>query len=363
MNNKFPVFSLILFIACFAGAIYISHNKIPQTREKMFKDVPEQLELVYLPAAGLDKFYADTQWVQLIQEMASQSIKGDKKDKNKSEKENEEAAKKERAERAQYFYNQLDRLTDLDPNNEAYYMFGAMQIMNDQPEEAIKLLQKGDRLLKSPSWEYPFRQYHIIRNIIANRDEQKLKEFSDDMSKLLKDAMDRSNSPAHIQKKWLRLEAKRNGLTDDDLGRLQLWANYYKKKAMTSMVSGESESSVGSQYQDVADNELLNQVLTMAQTMAIENWKKQKTADAATKEKLQKEHETISKIFFEIAPKGHYSPVSLMPYAPGDLFDANTGTPVKPYGVDPELLEKGIIVIYKGPYSHVTGKPRVEDKE
>ncbi len=365
MGNKFPIISLLLFVVCFLAAIFVSHDKIPQAREKMYQDVQPQLSRVYFPAMGFDKFYADTQWIQLIQEMANQEIKKGPKDGKKKEITDEDikAEKEERAKRAKYFYKQFDFLTDLDPNNEMYYEHGALYLQNDLPDSAIKLLKKGNKLLKTPSWKYPFQQYFIIHDIKGQRDEKKLAEYTDEMSALLKQAMDRSNAPAHVQKKWLRLEAKKNGLTDDDLGRLQLWANYYKQKTHANMVSGEETTIQDAYYQDGADSELLKQIITMAQDMALDNWKKQQKAQGDEKKKLEEEHKKISEVFFSIAPKGHYSPVSLRPYAAGDQFDVYTGTPVKPYGANPELLKQGIVVIYKGPYCQITGKPRADSGE
>lgn len=358
MGSKFPVVSLLLFLLCLPAAFYISQYKLPELRKEQYKGIEAQLGRLYLPVLGIDKFYADTQWVQIIQDMAKHSTQGVTRDKDGNiirPEISEEEREKQQEEQARYFYDRFQRLSDLDPNNENYYIFAARALQNDLPNEAIALLKKGEEMLRSPSYEYPYLQYHIINNVVAFNDDSKKKAMSKELSELLKRAMNRPNSPAHIQGKWLRTEAQRQNLGDDEVGRLNLWARYYLQSTSREGIEAGGIDSTG-------QSDLRQQVMGMAQEMAIDIWEKKKTASDEEKKKLDEKLAKVSKIFKSVAPAGHYSPVSLMPYAPGDLFDAQTGTPVKPYGVNPELLKKGIVVVYKGPFCHVTGQPRVEDQ-
>lgn len=357
MGSKFPVVSLLLFLFCLPAAVYISHYKLPELRKEQYKGIEAQLERVYLPVLGIDKFYADTQWVQIIQEMAKHSTQGVTRDKDGNiirPEISEEERQKQQQQQAEYFYKQFQRLSDLDPNNENYYIFAARALQNDYSDGALALLKKGEEMLRNPSHEYPYLQYHILNNIVAFNDDEKRAKMSGELSALLKRAMNRPNSPAHIQGKWLRTEAQRRKLGDDDVGRLNLWAQYYLQSTSREGIEAGGIDSTG-------QGDLRQQVMSMAQEIAADIWQKRKTASDEEKKKLDEKLAKVSKIFKNVAPAGHYSPVSLMPYAPGDLFDANTGTPVKPYGVNPELLKQGIVVVYKGPFCHITGKPRIED--
>lgn len=367
MGAKFPIISVLLLVVCLPAAIYLSYTKIADVRKEMYKGREKQLALAYLPVGGLDKFYADTQWVRLIQEMAKQNTSPTAKDGKKLTEEEEKA---QRVKQAEYFYQSFDRLSDLDPNNKEYYLFGARFLQNDRPDDAIKLLVKGDNLLKTPGYELPWMQFHIIRSFIVGQNADEEKKQLDKMSDLLKKAMDRPSAPAHIQNKWLTLRAQKEGLDDGNVGRLKLWVRHYlnKTKVTTSTpdnaAAGGAAPEAGAGYESAADTELRNTIMQMAQKMAIENWDKRAKANPQEKAKLEQEHKQISEAFFKIAPMGvHYAPISLTPYEPGDLYDSVTGTPVIPYGVDPDMLEKGVVVVYKGAFSQATGKPRVADEE
>lgn len=363
MNNRFPVVSLIAFVIFVLGAAYIATAQLPEIRKTMYGDAKAQLERVYIPVAAFDKFYADAQWVATVQEMGGSGVSKSKD----APKKTEEEEKAERGKAADRLYSKLDFLSDLDPNNKNLYEVGAMFISNDRPDAAIKLLKKGDGLMKNPSYKFPFNQYHIINNVKSMNNEEAKKANRKEMIDLLAKAMDRSGAPEYIQNQWLRLQAEESGYDDNSIGRLRLWSKYYLSKIPpanpgspdgkpTEEMAAPGDSFVSTER----GNALLAQVMRMAQTMAVDNFKKrqEKGANVAA---LKKEHDEISKIFFSVAPAGHYSPESLHPYEAGDLFDVYTGTPVTPYGVDPDMLQEGRVVIYKGDFSHVTGKPRSED--
>lgn len=372
MNNRFPVVSLIAFVILILAAAYVATAMLPDIRKTMYGDAKAQLERTYMPMAAFDKFYADAQWVATVQEMGGSGSSNKAKD---APKKTEEEEKAERAKEADRLYSKLDFLSDLDPNNKNLYEVGAMFISNDRPEKAIELLKKGDSLLmKNPSYKFPFNQYHIINNVICMNNDEAKKAHRKEMIDLLAKAMDRSGAPEYVQNQWLRLRAEESGYDDNSIGRLKLWRDYYRSKVRAmgnstgnsegkpdekpaedaSMASGDSFASTE------RGSALLAQVMRMAQTMAIDNFKKrqEKGANVAA---LKEEHKKISDIFFSVAPAGHYGPESLHPYEAGDLFDVYTGTPLKPYGVDPDMLQEGRVVIYKGDFSHVTGKPRSED--
>ncbi len=363
MNNRFPVVSLIAFVIFIIGAAYIATAKLPEIRKTMYGSASAQLERAYMPMAAFDKFYAAAQWVATVQEMGGS---GASKSKD-APKKTEEEEKAERAKEAARLYSKLDFLSDLDPNNKNLYEVGAMFISNDCPDKAIELLKKGDRLMKNPSYKFPFNQYHITNNVKCMNNDEAKKANRKKMIDLLAEAMDRPGAPEYIQNQWLRLRAEESGYDDNSIDRLKLWRDYYLSKVPpmnpgnpegkpTEEVTAGSDSFVSTER----GNALLAQVMRMAQTMAVDNFKKrqEKGANVAA---LKAEHKKISDIFFSVAPTGHYSPESLHPYEAGDLFDVYTGTPVTPYGVDPDMLQAGRVVIYKGDFSHVTGKPRSDD--
>lgn len=366
MNNRFPFVSLVLFIAFLAGAVYIATVKMPEKRAKIYGRAEARMQHCYMPVAGLEKFYADAQWIATVQEMSNSSGNAVAADGTRLSPEAEEQQRKKDM---QKFCKRFTWLSDIAPDIKNIYEIGVMFIANDLPQEALDLLRKGSKLTKDQSYSFPLSQVHIINNIISRNDETKRLESRDEVINLLAEAMKCPGVPDYVQNQWLRAKAEKEGYGNDSLDRLRLWSEYYKSKIRVVYQDGEETASAAGHKEGegayFADSEqesaLRNQVMQMAQTLALENFKKRQTAKGKDLEKAVKEHREINKIFFSVAPEGHYSEESLFPYEAGDLFDVYTGTPVKPYGVDPDMLQQGKIVLYKGSFSQVTGKPRNED--
>ncbi len=372
-----PVVSVLIMVVALVLAIVISSSKLMPLREEMYKQVPKRLENVYMPMLGIDKFYADVQWIGLLQEMGDPEVKMGTDDKGKQ--------------MAGYYYQQLDRLTDLSPDTEKYYDFGAMHIAHLQPEKAIALLQKGNDLCSKKTWKRSHLCAHITTNFIGRRaesDEAKM-AATEEAAKYLKEAMDFGGYPSYVESSWLRKRAEIKGIDNNELSVLKLWYDYYKEKIaqsleaereaaqeareMTAEAGAEAAPDAGAEgemaaeeggemmYEDgvmsEVDEDLRNRIMQKAQDLALTYWKQ---ADDAAKKNMQ----VVRKIFYDIAPDGHYSDVSLRSYNPGDFYDIYTGTRVKPYGISYAAWDSfKQIVQLRGDFCHVTGQSREESEK
>jgi hypothetical protein len=427
--KRFPLISTLIFVVGLVLAVVISTTRMSSLRQEMYASTPARLEHVYLPVLGIDAFWSNLKWVRLLQSMGEENVKMT----------NDPEGRKV----ADYYYKTLDRITDLNPETELFYEFGASHISAVSPVKAIALLQKGERLSSEESWERPQLCAFYADNYIGKRagnerptaeelkqqaledalvvaaqylDEEARAELPAEAAELtperaetlmlqvssdfLESAMEAGGYPARVETDWLRKQAKLEGIEDDPLGILVFWKKHYDTK-LAEMVDREAaeipegampppeemeEGATGAEEApemaedgemmepteadyaaaelSPAHEELRKKIMDMAQDLALEYWEKMQEAGAAEKKKLDRNHEQVAAIFFDIVDEsGHYSPVSLRSYSAGELYDVATGTPVKPYGLSWAAWEKnGSVVILKGAHCHVTGQPASESR-
>ncbi len=360
-----PFISIIIMIVGFVGAIGISAKKLMPMRPDMYpKESQDQLERVYMPVLGIDKFYADIQWINLIQDMGQAMLKeGNQKE------ENPEAKK----DKAKYFYRQLDRLTNLSPNTDIFYTNGAMYISHDLPEKAIELLEKGDKYSTVRNWQRANYCAFIQDKVIGARtqDDAAKALMIPKIIQYLETALENNDAPAYVEREWLRKQAILKNIENDELGQLQLWYDHYLSKVVdtTSGMAGEMAGENGTPSQpyinemDQASQTLRDDIMKKAQKIALDIWNSRTGANAETNKTLDGKLAQVKEIFKAIAPQGHYSPVSLMPYNAGDKFDTATGTPIKVFGICKTCQAKGITTILHGSYCHVCGEKATADEE
>lgn len=380
--RRIPPFAVLLMIVGLAGAVFLSVTKLQPMRQEMYAQAPEQLEAVYMPVMGLETFYADLQWIGMIQELGEmeQSMLDDERGRRMAE----------------YYYKRIDRLTDLSPETAIFYDFGANMISNIRPERAVALLKKGDRFCSKKTYSRSHFRAAIITNFIRGRidkdeEPQRYRRLTERAMKALENAIEIGDHPIHVEKAWMRKKIELDPTIDgdDDLAVLVAWKEHLLDKYRTSMSSDaegvedlpvdaageEGEEAPGGGEPDggrVPLNEvgylntevlsdLRDNVMHMAQSQAAACWEvlQSDPDNAEQRRRLQR----VRAIFNEIAPPGHYSMVSLKQYDAGDLYDPHTGTAVKPYGISYAAYDRyGAIVPFKGPYCHMTGESREESE-
>lgn len=348
-----PVISIFIMIVGFIGAISISASKMTPLREAMYP-ANAQLERVYLPVLGIDKFYADIQWINLIQDMGQAMLK----EGSKPEEDNAD----EKAKKAQYFYRQLDRLTDLSPNTDLFYTQGAMYISHDLPEKAIALLEKGDKYSTVHNWRRAHYCAFIQDKVISAREESDSakEQMLPKIITYLEKALENNDAPSYVEREWLRKQAAQQRIENDEIGQLMLWFKHFQKKTMVDGAQSGVEMPESVSYSseiDQSNQTLRSDIMKKAQKIALSIWNSRKTADKAASDDLDKKLEEVKNVFFAIAPEGHYSPVSLVAYEAGERFDVATGTAVEPFGICKACEKRGLTTVLRGEFCHVCGAP------
>jgi hypothetical protein len=145
-------------------------------------------------------------------------------------------------------------------------------------------------------------------------------------------------------------------MSNDEVGKFLMAADHYIQKVKLNSAENGEDMVMTATGIDGENDGLRTRIIQDAQEIAINIWKKSQTASAAEKAKLSQNLKDIREKYDMITTKSHYSPVSLVPYAAGDRFDAATGTPVKVYGICPFCDKEGKTVVTKGDYCHVCGK-------
>jgi len=346
--NRFPVVSTAIMIVAFVVSIIISRDMLQVREQLMYGDVKaERMNMTYFPVLGVDKFYADIEWIRLIQQM------GDHETKMKDDEDGHNAAK--------FFYKQLDRITNLSPDTDKIYMVGSGHIAHLEPQLAVKLLGKAERVSTNDNWKRLQYAAFVQDRFIADRteDAEKKREAIEAAAEYLRKALDMGGAPEYVESAWLRKRAMLRGVDNDPLGRLILEYDYYVEKTQLGKI-GEEEGLM-----DETDRSegLRERLMEQAQKLAMEYWQKLRGASGAEKKTLQESYAQVKKIFFDVAPEGHYSTVSLRPYGKGIFYDVYTGTPVEPYGISwPAYNKLGKIVVVSGAYCPLTGEPVNEGK-
>jgi hypothetical protein len=325
-------------VVAFIAAGVISRD-MRGMRTEMYGDVAEaRVKMKYFPVLGMDKFYGDIEWIRLIQKMGNPKI---------SMKNDDPQSKVS----AEFFFKKLNKITSLSPDINTVYMVGARHISNVLPQQSIQLLKKAAKYSTLTEWKNYEYMAFVERQYVAKKLEGEAKKKSlENAAMWYEKAMNMSGASAHVESAWLRIQASLKGLTNDDFGRFTLEYNYLMDKQDLS--GGEEGVDAGVTSEN---SELVERLMGNARALAVDLWVKMKKAPGAEKAALKEKHDKVSKMFKEIAPKGHYSAASLSSYGPGDKFDVVTGEPVPVYGICAGCQKGGKTVVIRGQHCHACG--------
>jgi hypothetical protein len=327
-----------------AVAIGISVNMKSTRVEKYKINTSARAEMVYMPWVGIDKFWADIKWMQVINDLGSLKDKMDEK-------------------KANYFYQQFNTITNLDPDFASVYADGAANIAYQDLDKALALIERGKAKAVKADWRWPHQAAHWIIQIKVNpeKDEAKQKQYRQEAIDYLQEAVS-LNAPWYVENMLLHNTAKLQGKYGDEYLELEAWSEYYEKRsnelrgaagdAGGPEGAGAVDPGFGFDGQDSVLSRLRERIIQRCRSIM---------PDLLAKNEVDKQ-KVVRAIFRKVNPEGHYAPKSLAAYAPGDLFDPLLAdTPITPYGIDLYDYEmNGRIVTLKGPFNTVTGKPVAE---
>ena len=176
---------------------------------------------------------------------------------------------------------------------------------------------------------------------------------------ILQKAIKIGGSPRDLQPHRLRLLARVRGYKEDSIDMLTMLKEHYDEKAKRTRSSGPDGPPHGEEIgiDDESHQNARKKIMSEAQKLALEYWRKLQKAPAQEKVAIEKDLDKVRDIYADLNPSKWYSKNSLRPYAPGDRFDHTTGTSVEPYGICKVCDKKDLTTILKGDYCHLCGAP------
>jgi len=361
--STFPKISALLMVIGLAAAIGLSAH-LTENRVKTYKIGSEKrAAMKYMPALGIDKFYADISWMFCINHLGG--IQG-------------QMAKRE----AEYFKKRFDRITDLDPDFDAVYRIGAASIayVDNDPTMAIDLVEKAIRCQTKMNWYHPWQAANWVMQILVHNAKGDSKAHFDKAIDYLQTAV-REGGPWYVENMLLNTITKKANKDQDDFTELEAWYEYYagkikelqskqselqsKQSAMSGpggapMPMGGAPMMMGLMVEggESALGKLRMRILDRCRQLVADCLAEEAKAKPEEKAALTAKAEAVRTIFGKMKPQGYYCPKSLLAYEAGELFDSMTGVAVAPYGVDLYDLEKnGRNTVVKGEFNTLTGKP------
>lgn len=408
--NKFPIITSLLMVLGIVGSVFISQEMGRERKKTIYAANAARLDtLVYLPTMGMDKFWADLNWIRLVQVMGNPDTA------LKPPKSNDKASVDAAKDAARYFYDQIDYISSLNPDFVLLYKFAPLYIANILPEEAITLLQKGNDYSVKKDYNRDWYSSIIVDQYLNEDPRNPSKENQErSIAYLEKIINNDSGYPFHIYSRFLGKQMTKNNVNrDNPLAVLIAESEYYKNtrekmlkeykkqnaksaeeaKAAAaaaakdgvapeagaipedmaamgpegmmgpdgmgmdslSMLGGDMESPLG---------KLAERIKQSCSNLAIEKKLAMRLLKDTDPEraKLEAEHKQIRKIYEDVtkyAEESHVSPFSLRKIEPGEVYDVWTGDELPQalwYGFDIDYyLDKGVIVKLRGTFSPVTG--------
>ena len=376
--QNFPKVSAVILVVGLVASVYLSRTMRKERVDVHKIEAPGREEMVYVPVFGIDKFWADISWMQCINSLGR--VKGKMTKRN-----------------VEFFYGEFDRITDLDPDFSLVYEVGASSLAYHDLESAIKLINKADGLptnlpadsdLKTlvkagtttpkahgRKWKRPYYVAHWLLQIRARKAKEasqaaatpeEKQQHLEAVAKARKEAIGYlemavdQNPPWYVENMLLHTKAKLEGAYGDDYKELEAWYKYYGERVKDyeaeSGAEGEGGMSGGGDH-EFSESEAMARLRKRIVSRCRQLMKSILEAQTPIQD-AQKQQETIRRIFAKLNTDPNYSEDSLAPYGAGDLYDAVTGRPVVPYGVDLYDLEVNgrVSSIKGGAYNTATGK-------
>ncbi|GEM_PF-6029905 len=313
---------IVTFICCFviAGVLAIKLNRVQHQVSPTRKLVDN------LPVAGSQKLLADIQWMQFIQYIGRQ------KTLDKSSAANVE--------------KRLNNIIDLDPDFAKVYYDGALVLMNDNPDGALKVLEKGMlHPIIGRNWRlYMLAGHILIQGERANRHAHLPINYNRVKRAALyfKKAMNCADSQNYVVNQWLQAEAFNASETASHLTQLQTMLRLYKKH-LTDMQDNENEMSTGI-FGKYDTQEFIDKMISEALELRQES-ENQKGLKAL-----------LDEVVLTVFPNQEIDPYTLRPYPAGFRFSPQTGKPLKVHGVCKHCGR-----VLKGPFCWYDGTDNVAE--
>lgn len=374
--RKFPVFELAVFVIGLAGSIYLAFD-LSQKRIEPYKiNTKERASQEYFPFLGIDKFWADVEWMECINYMgSSQSPKS--------------------PDMMNYIKSKFDVITDLDPDFNKVYLEGCPFIWLDKMDETLALIDKGQKYSNKKDWNRnKLAAYYLLSQartkVAAKPDDEAVKKEADDLmdkaQKYLEKAIDEGGDWPVVSM-LLHTETRKSGVYGSpyEVEELAIWNNYLIKqlKELTAKAVPEMDASGNPVPRIISDkaSDMMNasmslggsslervreRILERSRKIMQDLIQEENTAiavndEAGVKRALERQ-KTVRTIYRDLENQGHFAMRSLANYDAGDIFDATTGDPIEPYGIDLYDLEvNNRITPIKGPFNYITGKPVAEN--
>lgn len=372
----FPKVSAVIAVIGLAAAIFLSRH-LTQNRVELGISWEAREKMTYVPFLGIDKLWADFNWMVCINHLGGITGAID-------------------AKMADYFYRRFDRLTNLDPDFNPVYKIGAASIayVDDNPTRALTLIDKAIKCSRKLDWYHPYQAAHWLLQISVRKagNDEKARNAAFDKALYYLDIAIKNGAPWYVENMHLHTVTKKEGKDQNPFSELEAWASHYRKKMAemeklqapavgpggappsaqapgtgpsaippmpSAMTAGFVEGAIGADGESTLGR-LRTRIADRCKQLVLQYLEEAKT-ESADKADLQAKADKVRAIYREVAPAGtYYCPYTLAKYEPGEMFDRISGVPVTPYGVDLYDLEKhGRVTLLKSDsrYNQFTGKP------
>lgn len=351
----FPKISALIMVVGFVVSVFAGRD-LQQKRLDFYENDKREARW-FMPWMGIDKFWSDIAWLRCINSLGSTQKKMDEN-------------------MMLYYYNQFDRITDLDPDFLPVYKTGVSNIAYTDLDRALKLIEKGETYANQKDYELPYQAAHWVLSIEARpaKEPEKKREAYEKALGYLRRAIGLPGVPWYVENLFLHTQAKKEGKYGKDIPELEAWYAYYKKRLKEARQSAAAPAETDPNAPageaapppepmvDVTSDPVLSRlrerIVDRCRSVMRDLIEKGRKVKGKALENVMADRAKIRRIFNGLELSGHYSPYSLVEYAVGDLFDPVTGDPLVPHGIDLYDYEtNGRITPIKGAFNTRTGKP------
>jgi hypothetical protein len=301
MNVKTLKSTVLLLVLALIGSMFLSAH-LARRRAPLIVRSPRDTPLV---RTGFNKVMSHLAWMRLIQ------LRG--------------GMDKVTPQQAEILAKKYESLTDMDPLFLQAYEQGALDIAWENPESALRLLDKAISMKQVRSWKLPFIAGFLVKTRL--NDSQRAIHYLDMAARL-------PDRPSYVQR--LAINAKTDATGHDPVRTLNLWVDYYtggpgelgemgRRGTFMSGPSGEND----------ADRKIALTQISRLSSKIIESAQKQLQTerDPAAKKLLQERMDQTRKTTSLIYGNAHICPKCFRPYQAADRFCVYDGVKVDPFNV------------------------------
>ncbi len=341
--KRLSIISIAVALAALVLSMLAGRN-VDQQRSQLVAN-QAQMQRVYLPRFGMDKYLADLRWVMLVQQMGQ--VKGGKIT----------------PEAGAYFADALEAITDMDPEFEKAYTMGAMLISSAVPIRAVKLLEKGVAQSRNPSWRYYFNLGFVAQRQLPNagvpEEECQAKSLA-----AYEAACKLGDCPGHVERAWMYQATRGAG---SDPVKVLLAQKDFVLKVHTDSFSDDSDSLTGGTNEFGPDSGttagrlsawLAGRSRSLSHDLLARHLLE---TDAAKRQSIEADLKAVRAVYDQIRTLGlanadHACKHCLSAFGPGEFYCSSCGQEVKAYGYCRTChAANGKLVLPHGAYCHVCG--------